>query len=94
MTDYTALVREGRKRPNPGDVTSPRWAGGGGELRARLADAVQALAVERDALRAQLDGTCSHPFSRLKFDGGHRALVCNTCDRVVTHMAVEEGDDQ
>lgn len=78
MTDYTALVREGREHLNLGDVTSPRWAGGGGDLRARLADAVDALVVERDVLRAQLDAMTAEWAVSVAYAGSSRNPTLST----------------
>ena len=29
---------------------------------------------------------CSHPTSRVKFDGGRLPVVCDTCDTILTHL--------
>jgi hypothetical protein len=52
----------------------------------------QELTAERDALQAQLDAACAHPFSRVKFDGGKNAVVCNTCNAIISHLTAVEGE--
>lgn len=32
---------------------------------------------------------CPHTYSRVKFDGGSRAVVCNACSIIVTHLREE-----
>lgn len=40
----------------------------------------------RDLAKKGVTPECTHPASRIRFDGGRRAVVCTTCDRIVTHL--------
>lgn len=33
--------------------------------------------------------SCPHTYSRIKFDGGRRAVVCNSCSVILTHLREE-----
>lgn len=38
------------------------------------------------AIPDESDFSCLHPNARVKFDGGNQAVVCNSCDKIVTHL--------